>query len=63
MEERNELADRMTAQVVRNQEGEQAYYAYLTRGDKAVECALHWLAKKADAVVVDGRLTLQEELN
>jgi len=62
-EERNELADRMTAQVVRNQEGEQAYYAYLTRGDKVVESALYWLVKKADVVVVDGRLTLQDELN
>lgn len=62
-EERSELADRMTAQVVRNVAGEQAYYAYLTEDDEAVKRALHWLEYKADVAVVDGRLTLLHELN
>lgn len=62
-EERVELADRMTAQVVRNVAGEQAYHAYLAQDDKAVSRALFWLDNKADVVVVDGRLTLQQELN
>ena len=62
-EERIELADRMTAQVVRNVAGEQAYHAYLAQDDKTVARALFWLDNKADVVVVDGRLTLQQELN
>lgn len=60
-EERMELTDRMAAQVVRNVAGEQAYYAYLTHGDEAVEKALHWLENKLAMAIVDGRLTLQAE--
>lgn len=60
-EERLELTDRMAAQVVRNVAGEQAYYAFLTRGDEAVEKAAHWLEHKLAMAIVDGRLTLQSK--
>ena len=57
--ERNELSDRMAAQVIRNVAGEQAYYTFLTQGDDAIERARYWLENKSRMAVVDGRLTLQ----
>jgi hypothetical protein len=58
-EERSELSDRMAAQVIRNVAGEQAYYAFLSQGDEAVDEAVHWLENKSRMAIVDGRLTLQ----
>ena len=58
-EERNELSDRMAAQVIRNMAGEQAYYTFLSHGDEAVDEATHWLENKLRMDIVDGRLTLQ----
>ena len=60
-EERNELSNRMAAQVIRNGAGEQAYYAFLTQGDDAVERAVYWLKNKSRMAIVDGRLTLLPE--
>ena len=57
--ERNELSDRMAAQVIRNVAGEQAYYTFLTQGDDAIERAAYWLENKSRMGIVDGRLTLQ----
>ena len=58
-DERSELSDRMAAQVIRNVAGEQAYYAFLSQDDEAVDEATHWLENKSRMAIVDGRLTLQ----
>jgi cobyric acid synthase len=49
----------MNAQVIRNLQGESAYYEYLAADDEEVLQALHWLRNKSDVVVIDGRLTLR----
>lgn len=57
--ETTELRKRMNAQVIRNLQGESAYYEYLAADEEEVLQALHWLRNKSDAVVIDGRLTLR----
>ena len=56
--ERDQIAHRFMAQVIRNVFGEEGYHAHLAGQDPTVGKALNLLKHVSHLVVVDGRLTL-----
>ncbi len=56
--DRNRIAHRFMAQVIRNVHGEEAYHEHLAGEDSAVRKALDLLKHVSLLVIVDGRLTL-----